>query len=1574
MFGNRRRRAASNPHLNGSNASASATTAAAQAFLKSAASNASLSSAAAAAALRSRPTTPTSVADVQTKRTLRRAGSTSSVGSSVAGSSRGPPGSQLERRGSSGSMTERTFRDPSPARAPPVPSAPDAPPVPAIPKNMQQTQPPIPQKSHRRAASLEAPPMRLASPPPNKASGRGSSLGPSGTTQSPRRTGPRAPSLSSVQELTGVDRPASRGSVNSINFSLPTGSRPPSPIAHRRLTSSAPQRQNPARIVSPTNQNLIYDPNTRSFLPEAQILAIEQKLNDAANKPVKKKKRGVSAAGSHLSGGTVGGRLRGTAIDEMEAAASSSAPRPVHQPVAAPEPAPITQAAPPPAPEPPKTTTPPRRRKKKVVLSDSEDDQGSYGPGSSDTDSDAPQQTYNTRAGMLLAKRPSIVREDRQREEDEDDTPGRTKAAEGLTKLDTGPAATRQISPSPLPRTVGGRGHGKGQAGASAAFAQGRTSGRSASQPPLSPTESPTAEGVGLVSRDSIRGGRVHSVSPVRTAHFATTPDSLLVKHQPPARSISPRKSALKHSNSPRGPSPVEGLVTEPNGSEASGSVAGSEELAVPKKKANRVSFDETNVVVGQAATPVSTDSPVVLSPQNKRPWYSIGRGKKKETVVSDEDDEIMKPRPALPSFGSVRERKPSKEVEERQLVKPAEPAEEKLPPASPPIFTSPTGEAIEYPLGQSNDHVVGAILAQDATSKNAANISKSREPLPPEVTSVEGSGYHSDTDSSVYSLDNTESDVGVSRANSVKRGPDDGHVDTYRALANNEEAHVDEHTNGKSATDDLDEDESPTPKANDIVPEIAILEATPTMDESIAKKNWPDMPHMPGAWGSSNSDSDNNAQDDIQVIEPLAAKLMPATEPTPAAVGIAEPSPVVPTPIAPQVAESSAPANLTLAILEEPEESDVSVYSDAAEELTDTEGDGFMSLNAVVESPTINTNIPGLAITTPPDSPITKLTKEKAYKKNQLSRRDSEPEINAGWDKVQEYWSTLSADKKRQLEMEAREEDEDSDSTVEAKPAPKPRKKKVAVQPEPIIVPAQRQPAQNERNYMIQPGAKAGPNGNPPMRSSMRPEPARNPNEPQIRKSMRGPGAMRGSLRGSTETVEPRGSLQKKHRPMSYPPPEAKAGAVAVNGHVRNLSEASAAAAPAAARRDIAPKPALRRKGSGDSDSSFKRARPSNNEIPSFRRSMRASSDQEYGGRNSSPRRSSRFSLRSLSPTETSFRRPFNSGAPPVSSTPTHMRNSLRSSVHDAPTLRNNNSRGFGRQGPSKPSKQKSRVSKSRFADSSDEDEDRPAFLSRFDSSDEEEPAPMPLPSTLRTNAPARGTPKRTKHEDDYSSDLPDSDEEKPGSSALNLGKKYGQNGTVAVSNQGGTLASGSLRRSGSGRGTISSPTTATAPARPNQSRRGSFMSILRRKKPDPASKVRKSDAESPARRDTPLERSKSDLAQLRADRPSTPKLQKRRTMSRENSSSWPLPVPAAPRVAGGDDDRPFSADNANGVVGGEKVNGNGVNGDGRPDLGARRFTATGLADVDISGITNIPGRKKKKFGKLRRMFRLDD
>jgi hypothetical protein len=1347
-----------------------------------------------------------------------------------------------------------------------------------------------------------------------------------------------------VRELTGIERPQSRGSVN---FSYPTGSRPTSPIAQKRLTSPSPSRPNPPRISSPDNQNLIYDANSRRFIPAHQfyaINAVDQTVQDAANKPVKKKKK-VSPqqmTGTHLADGTIGGKPRGTAVDAIEAA-EPQVPNPLQETAAGPAPI-LTQAA---SIQPAKTTPKKKKQRERVIESDSESEQGSLLPNLSAAESDSRTNGFNTRPGQLLAKKPSMVREDPEREEEEDDTP---RAKPGLPKLDTG---ARQVSPTPLSRSAAGRGHGRGQAAASAALVQELQPTRSASQPaPVSPITKTTAEG--LSPTGSIR---VQSVSPARTAHFASAPDSLVVKHQPPIRSISPRKSALKNSNSPRGPSPVfEGGSETGRGIESietsNVSSLPTDELSLPRKKAVRVSFDESNMVVGSAASPVGTEPPVVQSSQQgKNSWFSIGRGKKKDVqVTEDSDDEIMKPRPALPSFGSVRSKRDTREnTEERALVKPAEPVDT--------TSALPTAEASDLPTDYSNDHNVGAVLSQEASSKNAANILKSREPLPPQALSAEETGCGSDTDSSV----------------SGQRSP----LEPVHGMNPQEEVHA----VGPEIDPSRSERETRTPtptlavsKLNGSnVPGIAIVEATPVLEHP----EWPDVEHMPGGWDISDSGSINEELPTI--IEPTH------TDPTtPATIEVAEPPPTETQTVPPVLGGIVAEQTHTIpAILEETEESDTSVYSDAAEDLSDTDGDGFQSLNAVVEGPIVACTLPGLATTTPPESPTVRLAREKANK-SQSSNISSEPELDEGWDKAQEYWKGLSAEKRRQLEREARDEAEDiddSDSTIEAKPVPKPKiQKKTDLAP--VVVGSVNRQLPSSRTYMIQPGSKAGADGHTPaMRSSLRAEPTNGPEETHIRKSMRGPGAMRGSVRSEE------GKGPKKSRPVSLPPP--KSDQVAAKTHVRNLSAASAVAARGAAQRDMAPAPVLRRQGSGDSDTSFKRARKPN-EGSSMRRSMRSSGNE----RPQSPMRSSRFSLRSLSPTGSTNNKSFNSGAAPTSSQ-THMRNSPRNSAGPAPTLRGpkpeKKSRlgGFGRSSSAKAEPNAARKSSSRFADSSDEEDVRPAFRSRFadsDDSDDEVPAPRASgfsAGTMRATVPVRGGSKRGGNDGD-SSDLSDSDDEKRAPKlALKTGSNLNDNKRNAITTnaQGSKLASGSLRRSGSGRDTLAIPTnittvTAGNSERPNHTRRGSIMSILLRKKPDPASKVRKPEAESAARRDTPLERSKADLEAVKRQdsytstsangfvlefpkSPKSPKLKKKQL-------EWPLPP--QPKTLTGEDERPFSAGAGNGATGAEEANGT-LNGD-RPDLGSRRFTATGLEAVDL----NAAKGKKKKFKALRKLFRLDD
>jgi hypothetical protein len=152
--------------------------------------------------------------------------------------------------------------------------------------------------------------------------------------------------------------------------------------------------------------------------------------------------------------------------------------------------------------------------------------------------------------------------------------------------------------------------------------------------------------------------------------------------------------------------------------------------------------------------------------------------------------------------------------------------------------------------------------------------------------------------------------------------------------------------------------------------------------------------------------------------------------------------------------------------------------------------------------------------------------------------------------------------------------------------------------------------------------------------------------------------------------------------------------------------------------------------------------------------------------------------------------------------------------------------------------------------------------------------------------------------------------------------------------------------------------------------------MAILRRKKPDPSSKVRKAEIESAARRDTPLERSRYDLQAIkRNDSYNSVGSGKLKLQKRNASNSWPLPPPEHPAIERDPSGvRPSTANAAEGVVSVELSNGMpSLNGEtAPPELGARRFTAQGVpGELDLNGVGKRP---KKKFGMLRRMFRLDE
>lgn len=276
------------------------------------------------------------------------------------------------------------------------------------------------------------------------------------------------------------------------------------------------------------------------------------------------------------------------------------------------------------------------------------------------------------------------------------------------------------------------------------------------------------------------------------------------------------------------------------------------------------------------------------------------------------------------------------------------------------------------------------------------------------------------------------------------------------------------------------------------------------------------------------------------------------------------------------------------------------------------------------------------------------------------------------------------------------------------------------------------------------------------------------------------------------------------------------------------------------------------------------------------------------------------------------------------------------------------------------------------RYDDSSDDDihASQATRRSRFvDSSDEDEPAPIAKPGGLAaksmrnggasSSAAAAAMRSSTPRVEDRaeSPDLPDSDNEE-------IPPQRTVSGRLLKPQNGGQ----GLQRKRSGRGELLASTTtpsAEAAVRPGHSRRGSFFSVLRRKKDKDAGKISRPErTDSFARQGTKLERSTEELGALRGH-DASPKLQKR------NTSSWPLPDSTAeekrPSTAGNVAPPPMAGKSSfkrrstsyQGIVG------------HRPDNAHRQFDEESAVDGQSQADGSV---KKKKFGKLRKMFGLHD
>ncbi|KAH7392387.1 hypothetical protein DE146DRAFT_139230 [Phaeosphaeria sp. MPI-PUGE-AT-0046c] len=1569
MF-SKRRRAASNPPQRVP-ASPSASLAATKAFVRDRESNPNLSNAAAAAALRTHVTTPTPVGDTVTKRMVRR-NSASSNGSSAINHQQRP--SSLQRQSSSGSMTERTFRSPSPGRGP-SPHDTNPPPVPPVPQNVPQTS-----TSHRRSSSLD-PPYRGASPGP-RGGGRGVSLD-RGTGPSTGGRGHRVAS-SLTQVLEDDQDPAQ---PSSVNFSRPMS---PASAAKSGWFGGPVVNQDAVQRMASTNR-----PATSSGMTGADARNTQQSVQSAAGRPVKTHQISHGVQGSRLSSGSMRAKPSGIAVESRSFL--QPAPRAASGPVDPKSPDAVFD---------PSTRTfvhkqdamarhrelneEPEQPVRQYVAQHVEEH---YTPLA------AQQQRQQP-----LPRTPSPVRQPAQRQvspaaqlpridtsarvrRPEDPPTGIPKhdpqrpilderpqsrhvedtRVEPPTHVDTTPKPENTLQPTPIDIVV------------SPKLAPNQDSSYPRLANPVVPTtpHSPSREGKGSVRTANDRG---QSLSPPRNAHFAPVAVELAgIKHQPPARSISPAKSALKSSPSVsrRGNSPAAQngrLLSKGAPSEASDTTS---DGGSRKRRSIRVSFEETPVVAGTSAY-ADAETPTSPSGLAASKWSP-------KTEKENEFDDFMKPRPALPSFGSIREK-------ERRS------AQEEVPEkVTETVSTTPMSASVGSvgePLHSSSDHAIAGIVAHDLASKHTAM----NDPLPPEVTSVEGSGYVSDSSSE-----------------------DDRSTDLQKHGAMDDSSQILSVPEPKSLTIPHEEKPTSPPSIKEQVievPDIALMPATPSPTE----KPEPKFQSMtiPGGW-------DDDIAEPVKAQSPSVAAAKPVETANP----------------------GHDPTNLheLIARDEEPSDDNSSIYSDAYEDLSDVEG-GFASIDAVVDSP-VATSPTGLMFSKFADTSAT--APSSSGLRNEMHVEEASEPTNAptkNWDATRQHWNDLhEARKQPQAEDSSADEAErrndvaarvmaapvtqtqprverKGDPPVQSKsispksqtsqPASKPLKsalkKSAVVQPAPAL---QTQPQirktmreQNtQNNRMSQPQMRTSMRGPPnldmrsteapiQMRRSMRggvnPPPLE---QPQMRTSMRGsnPGATGNTgLAASRHSMMPveqkpaRAALQKKHipptavaaksRPQSMP--VAPAQPMASVPTYDSDSDASASSFQRARgrrnnnqgerysmRASMRQAPAPTMRTNAPAPKAIRSISPPGSPAPALRKSMRPSSP------NPDPPKSSRFSIRSLSPMGR-FRssKPIEA-APPLPTQPKKKTGLSKQPKSKVPMTE-----------PSKP------AFKSRFADSSDEDEDsRPSrFQSRFADSDDDEPADYALPPGL---APVRGIPRRAGEEDGDSTDLEEEVDDVPtpsvaqkevGAGLKTNGASNGHTNGVATG-QGASLTTGTLRDS------KHAPLPPFEGGGKPKTKRG-FFGLGKKKsvaKPDNKTQatITTDDATSstfappseiplpPQQRNreqglplTPIDEDK-DIGTPVQNSPQTkrsPKLQRRST------PEWPLPHNNIPVPPIPDDARPMSSD---GIA------------PRRPRFQVRQSS-------QISNVTAPPGDssgigrsvsygrtgKKKKFQGLRRVFGLND
>ncbi|KAM0451054.1 hypothetical protein ACHAPV_010235 [Trichoderma viride] len=666
------------------------------------------------------------------------------------------------------------------------------------------------------------------------------------------------------------------------------------------------------------------------------------------------------------------------------------------------------------------------------------------------------------------------------------------------------------------------------------------------------------------------------SETSVRSAHFASSADRLaVVKHEPPPRSLSPRKSAMKSSISSRG-----SLSQNPNEiPEYSGlgiSHPSGEDNAAGQKKGARVSWNDNSTVMAiEPGKFEEADSTAASNSHSRQKAYNAVDGQKTATESTLQEDELMSPRPALPLFGSVRDKK-GKEPEERQLVRPRE--RSLSPQSMPPSTSHASSFTAKNETIPSLELVKGLSFDRDQMPRNVANISKYREPLPSILASTESLGHEGED------MDSSDDE----RFEDVLTGADE--------------------STSQNPSRDLLPDPSSTSRLSGNEASMASLATIGGLPGNFNETPFspPEMQHdgvvpmarsnsLPGSFPPEDNIPKFNSGNANGSAAPMLTQ-----------------------------ASGSKTAKLTQLIDENKieEESDKdSIYSDAYEDQPEAAEDGFMSIDAALANP-----------------PFFQSGNSKFNLNTSHEQKPSDHDVDADdWERTKAYWKSLTSDERRRLEIEALQEADDdalhgglaaksSAAATDDSGYPLKAKQNKQIHWPPVERPlpadlASPRAAQDYNDPLRQIDAHTG------HRSLPQPEATKTSNTATGR-GLKKLAKLKRSLSSEPRHADDsRGSVA---RPSSLYSPVISTGSGPKHGS-RNLASPIEQPATSPAM-NAGMKSSLGRRGSDSSESSFVRSRSASDTRRGFRASMRSNMSESKLSMGNT-RAGKRMTLRSLSP-----------------------------------------------------------------------------------------------------------------------------------------------------------------------------------------------------------------------------------------------------------------------------------------------------------------------------------------------------